>query len=185
MKIAIKRAVLAALFSVLTYGIAGATTLITFDTAPNGYTPFSSYSEDGYTFTLHATGWSPHVGDGTYTSGTLNWHDGGDNGNSWISMTRDDGELFNLLSLVSYAPYSQYGSLLSVSASGSTQQLASGSYNLNLLGVSEVIFDDTYAYGVGIDNVLVDAASVPEPSTLILLCAGFAGVAYARRRKQA
>lgn len=164
---------------------ASATTLTFNGVASTTYTNFSSYTEAGYTFTLYGgSGVSQtHVGDGTYTANTLNWHDGGDNGTGAVmSMTRVDGGLFDLTGITVDARQT-----LSITAAGySTQQFTNtnATYPLSFLGVNRVDFSATSGYGyVGIDNVVVNSAAVPLPTTAALLGLGLVGMGAAFRRQ--
>jgi len=163
---------------------ASATTLTFNGVAGTTYTNFGSYTEAGYTFTLYG-GWGvsqTHVGDGTYTANTLNWHDGGNNGTGAVmSMTRVGGGLFDLTGITVDARPT-----LTISAAGySTQQFTGNNvtYNLSFLGVDRVDFSASTGYAVGIDNVVVNSASVPLPSTAALFGLGLIGMGAAVRRQ--
>lgn len=162
---------------------ASATTLTFNGVASTTYTNFSSYTEAGYTFTLYGGSGvlQTHVGDGTGTANTLNWHDGGDNGTGAVmSMTRVGGGLFDLTGITVDAR-----DTLSITAAGySTRQFTNtnATYALSFLGVSRVDFSASPS-GVGIDNVVVDSAAVPLPTTAALLGFGLVGMGAAFRRQ--
>jgi len=156
--------------------------------ASTTYTNFSSYTEAGYTFTLYGGSGvlQTHVGDGTGTANTLNWHDGGDNGTGAVmSMTRVGGGLFDLTGITVDAR-----DTLSITAAGySTRQFTNtnATYALSFLGVSRVDFSASpsgyYGSGyVGIDNVVVNSAAVPLPTTAALFGFGLVGMGAAFRR---
>jgi len=60
-----------------------------------------TYVESGFQLTLNAPNAAPdaaHIGDGTYSEQTYNWHDGFENGlDTFVTVTRVGGGLFNLL----------------------------------------------------------------------------------------
>ena len=97
-------------------------------------------------------------------------------------MTKDSGGLFDLFKLDIDAPN---GDGLTLSATGYTSLtfVSSGNGLVDFLGVSEVVFANFNSYGLGIDNVVVDAAQVPEPASLGLFGLGVVGLIRARRRK--
>ena len=170
-------------FAAIANSASGAT--LTFNgVAGTTYTNFTSYTEAGYTFTLYGgSGVSrTHVGDGTYTANTLNWHDGGDNGTGAVmSLTRAGGGLFDLTGITVDARPT-----LTISAAGySTQQFTGNNvtYNLSFLGVDRVDFSASTGYAVGIDNVVVNSASVPLPATAALFGLGLIGMGAAVRRQ--
>lgn len=157
---------------------------ITFDgLTMSDYTSFSSYLEDGYVFTLVAPNASvPHIGDGTNVPGTLNWHDGYDNGHSaYIQMTRQDGAAFDVSSFDW-----QTTSVLKVSSGSLSQNFThgSGTAQLSWTGLSYLNFT-TPGYA-GIDNVSVAPVTppVPEPETFALMIAGLGALAFMSRRSK-
>lgn len=170
-------------FAAIANSASGAT--LTFNgVAGTTYANFTSYTEAGYTFTLYGgSGVSrTHVGDGTYIANTLNWHDGGDNGTGAVmSLTRAGGGLFDLTGITVYARPT-----LTISAAGySTQQFTGNNvtYALSFLGVNRVDFSASTGSAVGIDNVVVNSASVPLPATAALFGLGLIGMGAAVRRQ--
>lgn len=158
--------------------------ILTFNSAPNGYTPGATYTESGFTFTL-SPGSPAHYGDGTSpTAGTLNWHIGGDNAaNALVTLTENDATKFDFLQF----QIAGISGSLTVSAPGYTSQVFTtpGTYVVSFLDVSSVTFASSSA--VAIDNVSLNAVStVPEPASLALFgFASFAGYVGLRRRNRA
>ena len=174
-------------------------TLLTFDTIPpsaSGYCPVANcaFSEQGYDLTGYnfpGVGLS-HTGDGAGGTGTLNWHSFGDNAAVvGFDLSRTGGGLFSLASLDTFGTNLQieanYGS--GFSTIGTFNGGSGTSTALNLLNVQTVRFTDLVGGGVAIDNVnltAADAASVPEPFTVIgSLIGGTAAVRMRKRLKQA
>lgn len=175
--------------------------LLTFDAIDECCTyPNFTYHESGYTFTLFGGDEGPygwHLGDGTFVPDTLNWHGrpAGFNSNPKISLTKQDGGLFDLLTLdIDFLTGESGFGVFAISAerygertfgvSQVDQTLVSiEEQPLNFLGVSEVVFRHIRGNGVGIDNILVRPAQVPAPSALGLLVIGFAGVIVAGLRR--
>jgi len=177
-------------------------TLLTFDDLGECCTyPTPTYVESGYVFTLFGgdesgpfgspDGW--HLGDGTAVPGTLNWHGapGGTNSNLRISLTKQDGGLFDLRTLD--IDILGEATLFAISAAGYAERTFEGNVldltriadePLDLFGVSEVVFRQVRGAGggVGIDNVRVMPHQVPEPRGLSLLV--LAALAFSHRCKQ-
>lgn len=188
----LKQAALSALAAAAVFGAtqASATTL-TFDSlTATDYTAFSSYAEAGYTFTL-VTGVGAsvgHIGDGTYQAGTLNWHDGYDNGTgSYLRLTRTDNAAFDLLSFDFQT--ADVGHTLALTGSGSQSLSLVGA--LTLATASPAWTNVTYVdfvpstSGAGIDNVNVQLASaVPEPETYAMLLMGLGAVGFIGKRRK-
>lgn len=171
---------------------------ITFDgvTAAD-YENFTSYTEAGYTFTL-VTGLGAsqsHIGDGTYESETLNWHDGGDNGEgAYMRLSRADNATFNLLSF-DFAtqspghPFSLVGSGgQSLSLIGANDGFGESKASLASPGWQGLSYVYFYANSSGgqIDNLNVALTSaVPEPETVAMLLCGLAAVGFLSKRRKA
>lgn len=143
-----------------------------------------TYVESGFQLTLHApnaAAGAAHISDGTYWEQTYNWHDGFENGlDTFVTLTRVGGGLFNLLS------FDYYADLSSVSADGTQLGFIQdvGSWNTALNGISELRLSSgafTEIDNIGVENA---SAAVPLPGSAPLLLAGLAVFALARRRRQ-
>ncbi|SFU81987.1 hypothetical protein [Pseudoduganella namucuonensis] len=143
-----------------------------------------SYQESGFVLTLttpNAPDGAAHIGDGTYEPQTFNWHDGIENGvDSFVTLTRVGGGLFNLISFDYYTDWS----VLSADGSQVGELQGWDSWTTRLNGISELRLSSG-AYNE-IDNVNVETASaaVPLPGTLPLLLSGLIACAVVRRRRQ-
>jgi hypothetical protein len=146
---------------------------------------YLSYAESGFVLTLHTSNapdnwWGAHIGDGTSTPQTFNWHDGADNAyGAYVTLSKLGGGSFNLSSF----DYLAYGDF-AVSAIGySTLNLPgyeSGTATANFLNVNSVTF-----YGSGsqqLDNINV-TAGVPEPASWAMMLVGFGAVGGAMRSR--
>ena len=180
-----------------------AQTTLTFDSLQNQYGDggpyisgitgdgqFLSYTESGFMLTLHTTNGSSctdgtcfgaHIGDGTGTPQTFNWHDSADNEpGAYVTLTKVGGGNFSLLSFDYYSD----GGLSVTGGAYSLNYDAGGGTIGGLLNVNSVTF-----YGPGdnqLDNITV-SGGVPEPTSWAMMVGGFglAGAAMRRRRKVA
>ena len=141
------------------------------------------YRESGFLLTLttpNAPAGAAHIGDGTYEPQTFNWHDGIENGaNSFVTLTRVGGGLFNLIS------FDYYTDASALSADGNQVGVLQdwGTWTTGLNGISELRLSSG-AFNE-LDNINVESASaVPEPETLPMLLGGLAVVAAMRRRRR-
>ena len=141
-----------------------------------------SYQEAGFLLTLttpDAPDGAAHIGDGTFEPATFNWHDGLENGgNSFVTLTRAGGGLFNLVSFDYYTDHSVLW------ADGNQVGLLQdwGTWTTGLNGITELRLGSS-AFNQ-LDNINVASASaVPEPGSLALLLSGLSLVMAARRRR--
>jgi hypothetical protein len=139
------------------------------------------YEESGYRVTLNAPGadaGAAHVGDGTFDPQTFNWHDGIENGaDTYVTLARVDGGMFNVLGF----DYDTDGSALSTDGTLRGFLADAGTWTTALNGITELRL--TSGAFNEIDNVDVEAATVPLPGTLPLLLGGVAAFGLARRRR--
>jgi hypothetical protein len=141
-----------------------------------------NYVESGFRLALHAPNAAPgsaNIGSGTFEPQTYNWHDGLDNGSdTFVTLTRVGGGLFNLNSFDFYADWSAIssdGKLI-----GSIQD--AGTWATALSRITELrISSGAFTQ---IDNIDVEASrAVALPGTVSLMLAGLAASALVRRRR--
>ena len=142
-----------------------------------------SYQEAGFLVTLttpNAPAGAAHIGDGTYEPQTFNWHDGFENAaNSFVTLTRVGGGLFNLIS------FDYYTDASALSADGKPVGVLQdwGTWDTKLTGISELRLSSG-AFNQ-LDNINVtNVSAVPEPGSLALLLSGLSVVVAARRRRR-
>ena len=142
-----------------------------------------SYQEAGFLVTLttpNAPAGAAHFGDGTYEPQTFNWHDGLENAaNSFVTLTRVGGGLFNLIS------FDYYTDASALSADGKPVGMLQdwGTWDTKLTGISELRLSSG-AFNQ-LDNINVtNVSAVPEPGSLALLLSGLSVVMVARRRRR-
>ncbi len=180
-------------FCVMALSASASATLLTFDETPQlciggplcvDGIDVPTYKEKGYTFAISGPE-SPHTNDGGSHEGTLWWHCCARNAELLITLTRNGGGLFDLIALDIDVGLEGPGGL-GVSAPGHAEQIFLDSVDdqaLNFLGVSQVFFRLVPGVdAVGIDNLLVKAASVAEPAPLALIGIAIVGLAFIRRR---
>lgn len=165
----------------------GHTAVIDFDTPviidvdnPSG---LARYSEDGFSITGQAASFLTIDGLGTGMSPALVLLAG-----NTISLTGDNGELFSFMGLDAGGLDSSMAAMLNVTGLfGNLTKFSStltlnelGSFNFAGLGLSELRF--SASADVVLDNLMLDAAAVPEPATTAMLLLGAAALIGSRRR---
>lgn len=144
---------------------------------------FLSYMESGYVLTLNTTNepdssLGAHIGDGTYTPQTFNWHDGADNQvGAFVTLTKADGGSFNLNSF-------DFNSNIGLTIAGIDLGAGSGAFTAGIKNVTSVSF-----YGPDLNeldniNVTASAGTVPEPATWAMMIGGMGVVGGAARRRR-
>jgi hypothetical protein len=200
------RQVMFALTTGLVFGIAGyaGAATITFDTQPTG--AISSFTESGFTI-------SSMTGDPGDVATIQNVGAPNENvvvdGNpddvfgTLLVITKTGGGLFNLVSL-DVANLSNPGSPISVSPGGGFRIEVSGvpggddvfgpgsstfvtESPTDLTNISELDINLVSFTGAGatfaVDNIVLSAGTVPEPSTWAMMLLGFAGLGFAGWRE--
>lgn len=173
-------------------------TIIDFEgaVAPGSYTNLGTHIEDGYALELS----HGHNISASYYSSSYNNH-GVQNGTDWLMMDNTgsnilsalDNSLFSINSfdLMSYSSQSGLGTVIGTFADNSTIQvvvnyttvLSTFTFDANWNGLKSVDFTGGY-HNKSIDNVVLNAVAVPEPTSLVLLCLCLAGIIFSRRNTQ-
>jgi hypothetical protein len=144
---------------------------------------YLAYREGGYVLTLHTSNTAghsgAHIGDGTSTATTFNWHDAGDNlDGAFVTLTKVGGSKFDLASF-DYA--TGYG-LTVTDGLASTLLTGSGNFAAGYRGVTSLTFSSSAYSENQLDN-LQFIAGVPEPATWALMIGGFGMIGFAMRRR--
>jgi hypothetical protein len=185
---------------------ASATVVLDFDNVPDVY-GLTSYTQDPYTLTAShgyslATPQTPLTSQPLPSSGYL-WTFGGTGEASGFTLTREGQQPFHLFSFSFGGPYSTVIDKLEVTGqrvSGETVQMTwykpdTSRASLYMLdqadaGWLDLVSVDFAAYAPQInravfDNIVLMDSPVPEPSTLLLMLLGCAGLRVASRRREA
>jgi hypothetical protein len=190
--------ILTALLLITGMGSSNAT-IITFNgQAPDGgFTPLavgSNYNEGGYTMTATAETVFFVDDDFNYQVGVFD-DDLVDLNNvgAEVSFASDDGGTFNAIRL-NVAQINQFGSLTftgNIDGGGTVIQTSTACglgclHTIDLIGFTDLVSFEilSTANYMSFDNLEL-VSSAPEPSTLILMAIGLAGIGYTgRKRKQ-
>jgi hypothetical protein len=174
---------------------------ITFEGQGNNFQPAQAYS--GYDFNFTTSGWGvfdDSFDPGLYTSnGTARLIlSGGTPGR--VRISQQGGGLFSLngadvaVGIVgaqggmtvtgTFADLTTVSTSFDVGASFQSRQFA-GFTNLIAVTFAEREQVGFGAYGIGVDNIVIDQAVVPEPATWAMMIAGFGLVGAGLRRRKA
>lgn len=176
---------------------AGSATLIDFEgvaPASSQYPVGNNYMEDGYNF------YNPRNFDdaaiigqpGQNTSGSDYYTWNSPAANNPITLTNILGDYFNLSSLDVGTKYAILGSFditgFFSNGTNTTYSVIDVSsfqnIGLNWLSLTKVEFSYVSGDFGAIDNLVVDAAPIPEPATMLLFGTGLVGLAGTRIRKK-
>jgi hypothetical protein len=180
----LKSAAVAVTIAAATAGAAQATTVVNFDAGPL-YSPITTYTESGYTFTYGGPGlafiWDANSPNSNGTPNLIL----GFSPSDAITITKVGGGSFKLISADLAVSWFSMVSPNTVLANGSPLTIDSTltTYNFNATGTSFTLTglasDDGYWVG---DNFTFGA--VPEPANWAMLIAGFGLVGVVARRRR-
>lgn len=159
--------------------LASQASVLTFDSLNSNDLP-TSVTEGDYEFSMVSGlgGTEPHLLDGGNLPGTLNWHDGGSNGEgSFVSMVRTDGGLFEVRGF-------DFGTSGTLGTSCGVMSTSTGTAGLSGCVVNELRFwvNGSANATVWLDNINVTPTSpVPEPGSLAMATLGLLGLGAWRR----
>ncbi len=163
--------------------------VITFDDAQSNsvlYSPFTSFSDGGLTFTNNGS--FAYIWDSSSpnSNGTNNLIFAGFSTGDYLAITRTGGGLFNLNSIDATISWFDNNPSETIQVNGSPITIIQGmqTFSLGLIGVSQVNITGVPSNGGywAMDNV--NMAAVPEPETYGMMLAGLGLVGFISRRRK-
>ncbi len=162
------------------------TAVMTFDSLPDDFSEITTYTEDGITFSA-VDGAPDH----------FHAEENFDNGTTGAVLFSDDGTpfriilaggtLFDLISIVVYDIDTASGPIVFKTPGGATQTVSSLGVTNFGIAFTQVDFVQIDIPGgiderfIGLDNIIVGTAVVPEPSTLMLALLGAVALLKVKR----